>query len=328
MDKNLSNSHEVGIVIVSMNNLVVLSNCLESIIKYTKIPYTIYVVAYLYSKENLELLYHKFPDIYIIVSNEIRGFSENNNLALSKVQEEYCLVLNDDTFIKEDIIGELSSNLSTLPHNTAAISPDIRYPDGRNQLCGRPKYTFVSFIFSLFHLDYSSILYRKYINRKGIFQTYNLSGACFLIKTDIFKKMGFFNEDYFFCPEDIELGTLLNKKGYKNYVNSNLILYHIHGKSSNHIMQLATIPATYQGMYRFFSQDKFFRRVLLGIIIKFTSFIKYIGYKIMSHNKYDEYWCRAKSQMNTFRIIGSNMSTKSIFKKYYEEILLIRKNQK
>lgn len=35
-----------------------------------------------------------------------------------------------------------------------------------------------------------------------------------MIKTDIFRQMGFFDEYYFFCPEDIALSTALNRRGY------------------------------------------------------------------------------------------------------------------
>jgi hypothetical protein len=44
--------------------------------------YEIWVVAYLFSPENLAKLRAAYPEANIVESNEIRGFSENNNLAL------------------------------------------------------------------------------------------------------------------------------------------------------------------------------------------------------------------------------------------------------
>ena len=45
---------DVSIVIVCMNNLKNLYPCLESIRKFTSVSYECFVVAYLFTKENLE----------------------------------------------------------------------------------------------------------------------------------------------------------------------------------------------------------------------------------------------------------------------------------
>ena len=66
----------VSIVIVCMNNLKNLYPCLESIKKYTHVSYECFVVAYLFTKENLEKVKLDFPWVKFIESNEIRGFSE------------------------------------------------------------------------------------------------------------------------------------------------------------------------------------------------------------------------------------------------------------
>ena len=90
---------DVSIVIVSMNNLKVLQPCLDSIRKYTLCSYELFVVAYLYNENNLKLLKEEYPWITIIESNEIRGFAENNNLALRKASGKYCFVVNDNTLL-------------------------------------------------------------------------------------------------------------------------------------------------------------------------------------------------------------------------------------
>lgn len=80
----------VSIVIVCMNNLKSWYPCLESIRKYTHFSYECFVVAYLFPKENLEKVRNDFPWVKFIESNEICGFSENNNLALRQARGKYC----------------------------------------------------------------------------------------------------------------------------------------------------------------------------------------------------------------------------------------------
>lgn len=52
---------KAAIVIVCMNNLKNLFPCLDSIKQQTTISYEVWVVAYLFSKENLTLLKEKYP---------------------------------------------------------------------------------------------------------------------------------------------------------------------------------------------------------------------------------------------------------------------------
>ena len=73
---------DVSIVIVCMDNWDNLSRCLDSIRANTSVTYEVLVTAYLFSKENLDRLRKGYPWVKIVESDEIRGFSENNNLAL------------------------------------------------------------------------------------------------------------------------------------------------------------------------------------------------------------------------------------------------------
>ena len=88
----------VSIVIVNMNKPDVLRTCLDSIIRHThSVSYETFVVAYLYSKKNLIEMQTDYPWVRWIESNSIRGFSENNNLALRQATGDYCFIVNDDT---------------------------------------------------------------------------------------------------------------------------------------------------------------------------------------------------------------------------------------
>lgn len=109
-----NNNPTVSIVIVCMNNPKNLYPCLESIKKYTQVSYECFVVAYLFSEENLEKAKKDFPWVKFIESNEIRGFSENNNLALTQAKGKFCFVQNDDTELRMPCIDKLVNRVSSL----------------------------------------------------------------------------------------------------------------------------------------------------------------------------------------------------------------------
>ena len=315
-----SNMIDVSIVIVCMNNLKNLYPCLNSIRKYTSVSYETLVVAYLFSKENLEKVKQDFPWVTFIESNDIRGFSENNNLALRQAKGKYCFVLNDDTYMDMPVIDRLVETIQKLPDDVACVSPKSYFPDGTFQSCGRPAHTYFATLLSMFNCYNWRDVKSKYVNQKGIFETTTVTGAFFLIKTEIFKAIGFFNEDYFFCPEDVEVGIKLKEIGYKCFVDSDVYIYHIDGgtyKVSK--IRTATMPAAEQGNLILYG-DTIIKRWILIISMKVTHYLKYVYWRFKIKDKWDKAYIMAISHKNTFDSVGKKLTTKDIFKKYYSAI--------
>ncbi len=312
------NNIEVSIVIVCMNNLKNLYPCLNSIRKYTTVSYETLVVAYLFSEENLEKVQHDFPWVTFIESNEIRGFSENNNLALRQAKGEYCFVVNDDTYMDTPVIDNLVLTINNLPDNVAVVSPNIKYPDGVPQFCGRNKVSFWTYLKSTIgikHID------SQYVEKSGIFKTFNLMGAAFLIKTDLFETVGWFDEYYFFCPEDIALSTTLNRLGYLCFVNGDITIYHIQGGSSLSLMQTATEPAHVKGSVRFYSDNSYVKKAMLSFCQIIRSFLRAAIWKLIFCIKKDEK-AKIKGQVYVNVVSGllSSKTPKELFIKYYTRI--------
>ena len=309
---------DVSIVIVCMNNLKNLYPCLESIKRYTTVSYECFVVAYLFSKENLDKVKKDFPWVKFIESNEIRGFSENNNLALRQAKGKYCFVVNDDTEMKMPVVDRLVESIEKLPENVAIVSPDIIFPDGRPQCCGRPKRTFESYCLSLFHINIENN--NEYTNKKGVFQSYNILGAAFLIKTHLFKQIGFFDETFFYCPEDIAVSTTLNRMGYKCFVDSNVKIVHYGGGTTWSKIMDATEPAGMKGDLAFYSEGK----TLKKIIIKFSIVLSSLLYLIYYSMKKDIdnplfYKVKARAKWHNIQSMFSDKTAKQIFIQYYKK---------
>ena len=251
-----------SIVIVSMNKPDVLRSCLDSIRSHTHaVSYETFVVAYLYDKAVLARLRREYPWVLFVESDEIRGFSENNNLALRQAQGRYCFVVNDDTLWHQPVIDSLVAGLGQLKvsHPKAAIiSPVILKADQTTvQYCGRsPINAWQSILLFLnaWH-DYTP---GPYTHQQGIFQTYTICGAAFLIDRQVFQDFGWFDERFFFCPEDIDLSTRLNQAGYSCWVDSGTQLVHLEGMSGKSLsrIQTATMPAYIKGTCLFYAHGK------------------------------------------------------------------------
>ncbi len=307
-----------------MNNMDNLYPCLNSIKKFTfGIKYETLVVAYLFSKENLDKAKRDHQWVTFIESNEIRGFSENNNLALRLSKGKYCFVLNDDTYFDENTIGTLVKSFPS-DDRCAIVSPITLNKNGSVQRCGKPKYNIGTYILGLVGLLKKYETNSQYTNKIGIFKTYNISGAAFLIRRDIFEKFGWFDEKYFFCPEDIALSTLLNKNGYECYVNSNTKLTHACGGTWSKTI-LATKPATVKGLLYFYRDESFFAALIYSFLATFEYFFKMLYWLIKNSIKTDEHRkVMLKANWHGFMALFSFETPKQLFTRYYLQM----KNEK
>lgn len=298
-----------------MNNLSNLDVCLPSIEKYTKTSHKIYVVAYLFSQENLKALHQRYPFVTVIESNEIRGFAENNNLALKSIETEYTFVLNDDTEFKIDVIDRLLFSIEKTPE-ASLISPVLYRGDGSLQFSGRGSDGLLQMLLGLF-LHKKHIFGSHHENGKGIFKTSNISGAAFLIKTNVFRNMGFFDETYFFCPEDIALSTKMRKNGYYCFVDADVPLTHYEGISSkkSKLFYATTISANLGACY--FNGYTRLRKIILLSAYRILYVIESLRYLITHSQKSKDYIYIYKRVEDCYR---KNIPTKTAFIEEYRKV--------
>lgn len=310
-EKKEKESIKVSVVIVCMNNLQNLLPCLDSIIqKNLKIPYEIIVVAYLFSEENIEILKKTYPNVKIIISNEIRGFSENNNLALREVESEFSFILNDDTIMNMPVIDLLFDSYIKQP-DAVIFSPKILNNDSTVQFNGRPPIGILEYFLSNLKINYK-LNKNQYVDQKGIFKTFNICGAAFMIRTEKFKQLGYFDEQYFFTPEDIALSTLANQKKFYCYVNENVTIIHKQGESSNKLIS-AIYPSIAKGNIQFYG-NSFLNKVIIRLMVFSLYLFKSILYFIVNEKE------KSKANYNAAMVIFLNKSAKDVFLHFYNKL--------
>lgn len=314
------NKCEVSVVIVCMNNTGYLFPCLDSLYSTTKKrAFEVIVVAYMFSKENLIALKEKYPQVTVIENNEIKGFSENNNLALNQAHGKYALVLNDDTYFTDALIDTLVDDIEKLPQNVAIISPTIEHINLKKIAKGKmPMSSYWRYIAGIFRINPPrGKKDLSYINGNGIFQTYNISGCVFLIKMDVFRAEGFFDEQYFFGPEDIALSTQLNEHGYKCYVDSDVKITHLQGATFGKT-SMATYPAAVMGRLILICGNSllkwFVARCCYTLVLMFT-IVLYSIIEIFRKNEMRT--IKRNRYKNLLSVLWTNKTPKEVFKMFY-----------
>lgn len=295
---------------------------LPSIEKHTSVPVEVFVVAYLFSPENLALVRETYPWVEFIESGEIRGFSENNNLALRRARGQYCFVVNDDTYWDTPLIDDLVAAFGQLPPSAAVVSPVIRWPDRRVQFCGRGPSSLVRYFFQCFGLEN---LYRpahpEFVGQTGLFRTFNLSGACFLAKREPFERCGWFDERFFFCPEDVALSQELNRRGWTCHVLEPATVYHLAG-GTMHLSDtiLATKPATTRGLAIMYADRGFFPWAVFTALSIFNFSWRALAWSIAALTaRSPKAKLMARANWNSLAACFSRKTPKRLFVDYYRK---------
>lgn len=307
---------EVSVIIVCMNRPDTLYPCLDGIKANTTLSYEIIVVAYMFSPSNLEALRRDYPEVKVLVSESLRGFSENNNLALKEAEGKFCFIVNDDTLMEMPVIDALVADFEKLPENAAIVSPKILFPDGKVQTSGRAPWTAWRYMRHYIHLV-DETAPSKWSMQKGLFRTWTVNGACFLIRTDVFEEAGWFDERFTFTPEDIALGQKVNELGYTVWSDDDVLITHFAGSTVSRY-EAAIKPTRVRGALIFYSGGSKIKYFFLGIYVWLIEALRYLKY--LPLKKTGKNGIMFDTSRNVMHSIFTSATTKEIFARYYNSI--------
>jgi GT2 family glycosyltransferase len=227
--------------IVNYNTKEDLKNCIKSIWQNPpKCDYQIIVVDNNSRDGSRKLLKHlKEKNIKCILNNENSGFGRACN-QIAKIQNSsYILFINPDVKISKNAIDKLIK-FSEKNEKAGITTGKLLFPDGSFQLSCRKFPTILRV------LSGRESLLRKIFPNNVISKEYLMSGldynkiqfpdcvrgAVMLFRSDVFKKIGGFDEKFFLYFEDTDICLRLRKKGYEIAYLPEAVFYHELGSST------------------------------------------------------------------------------------------------
>ncbi len=311
---------KVSVVIVCMDRPDLLYPCLESLRAHNRAELEIWVVAYRFSTENLTRLQTDWPAVKVVESRELRGFSENNNLALRQVTGEYCFIVNDDTLMRMPVIDRLLADFDRLPADAAVVSPKIVFPDGRVQTCGRAPWTAWRYVKHYLHRVDETVP-TPWSMQEGLFRTWTVNGACFLIRTDVFRAAGWFDETYTFTPEDIAIGHKINEMGYTVWADADVEITHLAGGTVSR-MEAAIKPTRVRGALQFYSGGSKLKYAILGSFVWCVEAVRRLKYLFADRSDPSSHAAIMYATAgNVMRSIFTQRTSKEIFTELYQQVI-------
>ncbi|WP_372833775.1 glycosyltransferase family 2 protein [Pontibacterium sp.] len=107
MNAEKDSSCLVSIIMVSYNTADLTIEAIQSVIDQTTIDYELIVLDNDSPDGSYEKIKSRFDGIKLIKSEDNLGFALANNVAIEEAKGEYVLLLNPDTVVLEDAIGQL-----------------------------------------------------------------------------------------------------------------------------------------------------------------------------------------------------------------------------
>ena len=280
-------SKELTIISVSYNAFEYTDKWIASILEHpTHCSFEIIIVDNGSSKETLDKIKKiiisvgKKLDLKLITCSTNLGFAKANNIAFSNSNGKFILFMNNDTLLAKDSIDKLLAILN-LDKSIGIAGPKLLNQDLTFQpQCKRGIPTIWNsfcYILKLYILFPKSIIFgqylQTYIDENEIADVPAISGACMMIRRDIFRLAGGFDERYFMYFEDIDLCMRVKEIGFRvvYYPKSEIIHY----KSRSSSGGAKSKKYFYDSMLNFYEKNLEFNynKVINLLVKKLISFM-------------------------------------------------------
>jgi len=222
----------------------------------------------------------EYNNVTCILAGDNLGYGKANNIGLNNVKTKYALILNPDTELSPTTFENFFIAVKQKP-NFAIISPYAQEQKDKKESIRTTNLTLI-----------------PATNVKGFGMFLNLAE---------FKKVGFFDEDFFIYFEEIDLCKRLKDHKKEIYLAPSIIVHHSggqsHNSSINNEMELSRNWHWMWSTFNYHKKHKGFLFALMKISNKlFSGVLKLLFYLILFNSeKRNIYYQRCSGIINAIR---------------------------
>lgn len=241
---------DLSIIIVSWNVADLLMACLDSILASgvrvgaenaaDALTVEIIVVDSASSDNTVALIQSRYPQVKLLAQGENVGFTRGNNIGLRAASGRYIFLLNPDTEIVGDALGEMVAYLDAHP-DVGIVGPYTTNTDGSYQSTRRRFPTLATAFFeSTWFQPYAPkrIMDRFYVNDAPDDATLEVDwvqGSALMAQREVWEAIGGLDEGYTMYSEELDWCKRAKAAGWRVvFLGSARILHH-GGKSTEQV---------------------------------------------------------------------------------------------
>jgi GT2 family glycosyltransferase/acetyltransferase-like isoleucine patch superfamily enzyme/2-polyprenyl-3-methyl-5-hydroxy-6-metoxy-1,4-benzoquinol methylase/Flp pilus assembly protein TadD len=215
-----------SIIILGYNQLALTKACLESIEKFTTVPYEIIIVDNGSNNETIEYFqqYNDVRDhVQVIFNGGNRGFAAGNNQGLALARGEYVLLLNNDTVVTDGWLSRMLAIFDNYP-DVGLVGPMSNYVSGPQLITDVPYKNMEQM-----H-QFAKQMADEYCGQTAEFS--RLVGFCLLARRAVVDRIGGLEEKFGsgnFEDDDFCIRTAL--AGFKARIAKDVFIHHVGGQT-------------------------------------------------------------------------------------------------
>lgn len=239
---------KIFIIILHYGKLETTQKCIASLAKHDREFEKIVLIN---NNAEIEVKQSEFSfsknKIHIVNNKKNIGFAAGVNIGITyalKEHADYIFLLNNDTIIGKDFLQKLKTVLEE-NNQIGIVGPVIEFKRDEktiydlggkvNVLIGRTS-----------HEEVGAIpRNRPKLNLHIV--TY-ISGCCMLIRREVFKNIGLFDEKFFLYYEDVDFCLRAKKAGFLSAVMHDIVIYHELSKAAGNISAFSVYHQTKSGV--------------------------------------------------------------------------------
>lgn len=263
----------ISIVIPNYNGNRYLEECINSIYNQDYNIFEIIVIDNASTDSNYKWL-AKYPNLIFKKLDKNYGFSRAVNEGIILAKGEYIILLNNDTVIKQGFIESLEQSICQNEQIFSVCSKMINFYDTDLIDDAGDEYNLLGW--TLKCGDGKNIKY--YTKPREVFSS--CAGAA-IYRKSIFKKIGYFDENFFAYMEDVDISYRARLWGYKNMYCPDAQVYHIGSATSGSKYNSFKVKlAARNNIYLLYKNMTIWQIIinspflLIGFIIKYLFFIR------------------------------------------------------
>lgn len=222
-----------SVVIPNWNGKHLLKTCLASLTGQTLKNFEIILVDNGSTDGSAEYVEKFFPKVKVIKLDKNYGFARACNIGIKKASGKFVVLVNNDTEADKNYLEYLAE--AARKHTDAGfVAPKMlnffkrRIIDSAGDAVDVAGH---SYNIGLGEKDGPKF------NKEGYIFLATAGGSLF--KREVFKKAGYFDEDYFTYMEDVDLCLRAQLQGFKGWYEPKAVLYHIRKATSSKVISLS-----------------------------------------------------------------------------------------
>ena len=221
---------KVCIAILNWNGEEYLESYLPQVLYSSSDPINVAVIDNASDDESIAYIQDWHPEIQLIQLPKNFGFAEGYNRGIEYIDAKYTVILNSDVSVKTDWLDPILEAMDEDPQ-LVICQPKILSLEEKDSFeyagaCG-------GFLDSLGYPYCRGRIFDNLEKDNGQYENEMpidwASGAAMVVRTEVFKNLGGFDNDYFAHMEEIDFCIRARKCGYKIKVIPQSIVYHLGG---------------------------------------------------------------------------------------------------